>query len=101
MNEVEIDSQNSSILKLSTSNPQKAFQEAKRILELSETNYYIKGKALALISPTDLLCNSSFYRMLIILYQFLNMLIKQFVAYLDDRIVEISELLFDRKEFTL
>ncbi len=48
MNEVEIDSQNSSILKLSTSNPQKAFQEAKRILELSETNYYIKGKAEAL-----------------------------------------------------
>ncbi len=48
MNEAEIDLQNSNILKLSTSNPQKAFQEAKQILDLSETNYYKKGKAEAL-----------------------------------------------------
>ena len=48
MNEVEIDSQNSSILKLSTSNPQKAFQEAKQILALSESNQYDKGRAEAL-----------------------------------------------------
>ena len=48
MNEVEIASQNSSILKLSTSNPQKAFQEAIQILALSESNLYDKGRAEAL-----------------------------------------------------
>ena len=48
MNEVEIDSQNSSILKLSISDPQKAFQESKQLLVHSESKNYIKGKAEAL-----------------------------------------------------
>lgn len=47
MNEDQIDIQNSDILKLSTSNPQKAFQEAKQILDLSEKFSYQKGKAEA------------------------------------------------------
>lgn len=48
MNEVQIDIQNSDILKLSTSNPHKAFQEAKQILDFSEKLSYFKGKAEAL-----------------------------------------------------
>jgi tetratricopeptide (TPR) repeat protein len=48
MNEVQIDIQNSDILKLSTSNPQRAFQEAKHILDFSEKLSYHKGKAEAL-----------------------------------------------------
>ena len=48
MNEVQIDIQNGDILKLSTSNPQRAFQEAKHILDFSEKISYHKGKAEAL-----------------------------------------------------
>ncbi|MFM7666981.1 MAG: hypothetical protein ACKO7D_02180, partial [Bacteroidota bacterium] len=48
MNEVQIDIQNSDILKLCTSNPQMAFQEAKQILDFSEKIVYLKGKAEAL-----------------------------------------------------
>jgi len=48
MGEVEIDFQNNKILKLSTSNPQQAFHEAKVILDHSNTIPYKKGKAEAL-----------------------------------------------------
>ena len=47
MNEIEIDFQNKNILKLSTSNPRKAFEEAKEILVRSDKIYLKKGKTEA------------------------------------------------------